>query len=693
MKFGLLIRSIFNRLKRASIPGWMIPLGLLVICILSFGLLIPSLGFYLDDWYTIWFAKTLGVSSYPAIYAEDRPFLAYFYMAAVTFLGQTPLAWQIFNIFCRTLAGAAVWGSLRQVWPGASQSILLVAITFIVYPGFKQHWISVSFSPWYLFLAFYLFSIGGMILSIRKRKWYWLWTPISLALSVYTLLSTEYYFGLELLRPVFLWIVFSATIQNKRERAGKTILHWLPYLGGFLAYWIWRTFFFVSTHYSLQAIQEISAHPFTAILGLFSSLATYAYHSFWTAWSQIFTVPYSFDLSQRPALLFWGVVVLAGLFTAIFCWGIFAGFTKKGFPRETKNFRWQLIGVGILALLVGGIPFWAAGLSVTTEFPWDRFTLAMMLGASLLLVGVIEAFLRPVLPKIILVAVIVGLATGANFQLSRDYHLEWAKVQDFYWQLSWRAPGIQKDTILLTHSLGLNYEREFLYFNENSLTALLNWVYSPENNTAQFDYFVYFSNAVDGGGLLKQPMGSEVTRKLRTASFTGSTSQILGVYFAADGCLQVLDQTGETLPMLPNDLLPALSISNTDLILPDPDSPLILPPDLFGEEPAHGWCYYYEKAELARQMGDWQEVVDLGTQVEASGLEPAWLSEWLPFIEGYAHLGNFQKAEDITFQAMEGYPLMASGVCRTWARISEETQPDADQLLIIQQVLDQTNCY
>jgi len=30
----------------------------------------------------------------------------------------------------------------------------------------------------------------------------------------------------------------------------------------------------------------------------------------------------------------------------------------------------------------------------------------------------------------------------------------------------------------------------------------------------------------------------------------------------------------------------------------------------------HGWCYYYQKANLARQQGDWEQVIALGREAE-----------------------------------------------------------------------------
>jgi hypothetical protein len=673
--------------KKVSLPQWSVPIALFILCVISFGLLIPSLGFYLDDWYTIWFAKTLGIPAFRAIYAEDRPFLAYFYIAATTLVGQTPIAWQIFNLFCRWLAGLAVWWMLRQLWPRACWSIALVAFVFVVYPGFKQNWIAVSFSPWYLFLALYLFSVGGMILSIRKPKWFWPLMLISLLASVYELFSTEYYFGLELLRPVFLWIILSPLTSSSRERLRKTFLYWFPYLGGLLAFWIWRTFFFVSTHYQLQVIKEFSTNPLSAISNLVSSVVTGAFNSSWTAWYQVLQLPYRFDLTKSQPAIFWLVVFLAGIFTLFFLGKLDSTNPGKNQAGENGgNWGWQFVSVGVIALLAGGIPFWAAGLSISPVFPWDRFTLPMMLGVSLVLVGIIEALGKTRLHKIGMVTLAVALATGSNFQLSRDFHLEWLSIHDFFWQLTWRAPGLKPGTIILTHELPLEY------YSETSLTAPLNWIYAPEIHSGTFNYFVYFSNDVLGAELITLPPGISISRTLRTAEFNSSTSQILAIYYGPPACLHVLDLYGETQPLMPPELRSAIPISNTDQILTENGMKLSLPADLFGTEPPHDWCYFYEKAELARQLGDWNTVVSLGDQVEKLSLNPFWQSEWLPFIEGYVHVGNWDKAEKLTLAGLSAYPLMASGACETWLRISKTTNPDPAQLDIINQVIKATNC-
>ena len=45
------------------------------------------------------------------------------------------------------------------------------------------------------------------------------------------------------------------------------------------------------------------------------------------------------------------------------------------------------------------------------------------------------------------------------------------------------------------------------------------------------------------------------------------------------------------------------------------------PAGLFGDEPPHAWCYYFERASLAAQQGDWALVARL--QLEAGRAGPA----------------------------------------------------------------------
>jgi hypothetical protein len=88
-------------------------------------------------------------------------------------------------------------------------------------------------------------------------------------------------------------------------------------------------------------------------------------------------------------------------------------------------------------------------------------------------------------------------------------------------------------------------------------------------------------------------------------------------------------------------------------------------------EPPHSWCYLYEKADLARQVSDWQKVTELGDQAAGSSLKPVDLSEYLPFIEGYAHVLNWDKAGGLSKAVNTDAELFPS-LCATWKRIASD---------------------
>ena len=88
------------------------------------------------------------------------------------------------------------------------------------------------------------------------------------------------------------------------------------------------------------------------------------------------------------------------------------------------------------------------------------------------------------------------------------------------------------------------------------------------------------------------------------------------------------------------------SYSRIDRIVTDGSSPTP-PAAIFGAEPPHDWCYYYQKAALARQAGSWAEVGRLYDEAAARKLVPADNSEVFPFLEGLVNLGRVEDARKL----------------------------------------------
>ena len=155
---------------RRLLNQYCVPLALLVLCFMAFGLLIPSLGFYWDDFPMIWFGHLLGSAGYLETLSSDRPFLAGIYLITTSILNSTPIQWQILGILSRWITAVVLWWSLCNLWPKHTRQISWVAFLFAVYPGFKQQPISVIYSNGFILLAFYFLSWGLMVLAHRKPK-------------------------------------------------------------------------------------------------------------------------------------------------------------------------------------------------------------------------------------------------------------------------------------------------------------------------------------------------------------------------------------------------------------------------------------------------------------------------------------------------------------------------------------------
>ena len=119
---------------------------------------------------------------------------------------------------------------------------------------------------------------------------------------------------------------------------------------------------------------------------------------------------------------------------------------------------------------------------------------------------------------------------------------------------------------------------------------------------------------------------------------------------------------------------------------------------MFGEEPAHSaWCYYFEKADLAKQYGDWQQVAALGDQARAEGYSPRRSSsdapqEWRPFIEGYATLGRWQDAMDLSVQAGERDADAKTSMCTLWGSLQKALPAGVERDQAAAQVMAELGC-
>jgi hypothetical protein len=180
----------------------------------------------------------------------------------------------------------------------------------------------------------------------------------------------------------------------------------------------------------------------------------------------------------------------------------------------------------------------------------------------------------------------------------------------------------------------------------------------------------------------------EIKYELRTLRFLGNTSDAVGIFHPTSGCVRVLDTVYVDDPLYDAGQGVLIPVSNLSRIIPDAES---IPPDadIFGQEPARRWCYYFQKADLARQLKDWDTVIDLYQQSQQNKLRVEYGAEFIPFIEAYAQTGDWQKAYELTLAAKDVSRGLNKMICANWSRLRE--LPSVDEK-IVEQVKETFAC-
>jgi hypothetical protein len=263
----------------------------------------------------------------------------------------------------------------------------------------------------------------------------------------------------------------------------------------------------------------------------------------------------------------------------------------------------------------------------------------------------------------------MALAAGFHFHTALSYDQDWSNARSFFWQLTWRAPQVERNTIFATMKM------PFRYYEDDSLTAPLNWTYDPNGEGEQMGYILY-DLQVRSRSLQSLRPGLPAKHNFRAATFSGSTSQILLFAYSPPGCVQVLDPRYDAeLYDLPPRMVRNITASNPRALIVETETPAAPPVEIFGGEPRHRWCYYYEKASLARQQEDWDTIRDLARDAREAGFRPEDPVEYLPFIEGYARLRMTDDALEMTLEAEKESPAIRPALCAVWRR-AYQAAPD-----------------
>ncbi|MCB0101998.1 MAG: hypothetical protein KDD74_08145 [Anaerolineales bacterium] len=645
------------------------PAALAILITLAYGILTPQMGFYWDDLPFAWILRFFGPAEFIEGFRPFRPMLGYIFAVTTTLFGGHPLTWQILGLLTRLLLGLQAWSLLRKVFPTRERSVLWVAFAFTLYPAYGQQWVAFTHINQELIpLIFLLFSFTITASLLRHKKTSLPLTALAIFLQTLGLFSTEYFFGLEILRFFFILIILTETAADKKEWFKKTTLTWLPYLIVWVINAAWTYSYHQSNAYNSYQISIFSLlNPLTLVNEFINTLSLSGF-VVWLSTFKIFSV-IDGSITQIIALV---ILLLASLTSYA------AASNKEQETRYEENHatHYWFVLVGIITIFAGRLPSWAAGLPLKIEFDYDRFFVSIMLGASLFIIGLADWILKESRAKLVFLSLVIGMAAAYQFTVANTYRRDWENTQDLFWQISWRMPLLETGTTILT------YEFPVQYLSDYQLMSALNWMYAPNFEGRELPYALQYLKTRFEAFEIKADQPINIT--YRTTTFTGNTSQSVVVYKEGNGCLRVLDpiyNNAETIPGASFYLVDAISLSNPGLILSNTPAPE-MDKTLFGEESSHGWCYTYAKAEIARQAGNWEEVTKLYKEAQKAELSPSLPVEYLPFIEAFARTGDMDTAIKLTERTIKGQPTLCPALHTLWNRTTSDTDlSQAESLL------------
>jgi hypothetical protein len=643
-------------LQKLAKTNWFALAFIFFFTLVSFGIYIPRLGLFGDDWIYLYSYHVAGSSGYPAFVSFDRPYSAWIYQLTSTLFAERVWMYHTYLFILRWLSGVLCWLILNKIWPKQKRQTLAIATVFAIFPAFLQQAISLEFILHFTILDALLLSIYLMILAVEKPKYkFWFMVPAALLVSGH--FSIEYFVGLEIVRPVILY-VFLKREKGKKEKIGwlAFLKAWAPYLAMDLAFAIWRVFIFKFPSYEPHFIEKFGESPISALSGLLARIWNDFLLVFAKSWMQIFSLP-----DEKVSKVFWILMVAAFAGSIV----TFYLLRRAKSNKEKISFNWHqwpVIAIlsGLFLFFVSGWPFWITEVPLELAFPWDRTFLSFMLAASFMIVGLVDLLFRPKLQPVVL-AIFLTFSVAFHYYNARIYENEHKAIQNYFWQLSWRIPTLKPGTILLTQDLPLWRE------SDNDLVGTLNYMFAPQSKSNDVPYYIFDFTSRDKSVLPVIEADVPVVDGNRSLLFESTTSEILSVYWNEADCVWLVFNNEVQPGGIPAPLNEYTVLSEDDQILFE-ENPERYVPGVLADEPAHEWCYYYQKASLAHQMEDWDEVIRLAEEADNNGYDAQNAYEYFPIMDAYLQSGHFDRAFEYSEQIKNraGY---SSVICDLWSSV------------------------
>jgi hypothetical protein len=627
--------------------GFILSVLLFIVAGLVYLPFIFKFGYYYDDWYLMYAAGAKGPLIFNTIFSVDRPLRALVMIPAYYFFGPNPLYYNLSAFVFRLSSGIFFLWTLRMVWPRERWMALSAALLFLTYPGFLSQPNAIDYQSHLAGLAAGMLSIALTVKAIQSEnlKSKMALYLFSILLGWFYLSQIEWYIGLEFFRFACIFIL-ALDLRVLKELGGlKTqilrFLRWaVPVILIPAVFLVWRIFFFKSergaTDLNMQ-FGDVRSAPLIFLLNWLRALGNDTLDVLFSAWF-IPLQRQSFRMTNTDWLTGLGIAAL----TLAVGWVAFRrnSLSGDGQPDHGSSWKREVFWIGVGMILFGLLPVILVGRAVDFK-SYSRYTLIASVGAALLwTVGL--SVISNVRARAALLSLLLLSASLTHYANGLAHARNTAAVQNFWWQVSWRVPQLGSGATLVAHYPVIVEEDYFIW-------GPANLIYHPESAHKDYVqpaiYAALLNEETIARVQAKEPQDFSNRRGIRT--YKNYRHILILSQPSPASCVQVMDGNQVELSAAEISRVAAIApFSETEHILPGESQP---PPEIpFGGEPAHGWCYYYQKAAYARQLGNWDEVARLGNEARSQNLSAGDPIEWMPFLQAYSRADDIQRVIEIS---------------------------------------------
>jgi hypothetical protein len=620
--------------------NWIGVLVLVAIAGITYLPLVSKLGYINDDWYLMYDGYVGGADFFHEVYSIDRPLRGYLMQAAFSLFRMDPLYYHLSAFVFRVLSAIGLLWLCNQLWKTRKTYNLLATLLFLIYPGFLSQVNPIDYQSQIFSLACGMFSVALTIKAIHsdkpaERVGY---AVLSIALAWIYLGLVDYFLGFEALRLIAVGVVFWRDHEKPvLARLRSALWAFAPFLLGAGGFLVWRLFLFETERRATDVSVQLSALFSSPLTGLWwlNYLIQDVFKVLITAWAVPLNA-FAFSLRLRDMFLGFALAIAAVVVVILVLHQGGENEEGTGSGERSSEMREQ-VWIAMVTIIAGLIPVIIVNRHVILP-EYSRYALASSVGVAILLSVIFEKISVPSL-RTAVVSFFVAIAVLTHYGNAWRVAIETDATRNFWWQAAWRAPQIKEGATLIASYPGGSLSEDYFVWGPANL------IYYPGKQNAtpleiKLPAAILTSDVVLGittNGGMETPLrrGNYLERDFGNV--------LVMIQSTPNGCVRFIN--GDMPELSPADdyrLFLTAPHSKLDNVITEGKSPI--PPALvFGKEPERSWCYYYQKADLARQRGEWDTIPVLLKEALDKGYYPDDSLEWMPFLQAHAVQGDVEK--------------------------------------------------